>query len=107
MSPQRPEKSAELIAARKLGFDILSDDGNKVADTFGLRFIVPDDVIEIYRGFGLDLEASNGDPSWTLPIPARYIVDSDSLVRYARIDVDYTVRPEPDETVDALRALVS
>ena len=55
--------------------------------------------------FGIDLEASNGEPSWTLPIPARYIVDSSGVVRYARVHPDYTTRPEPTETLEALARL--
>jgi len=38
-------------------------------------------------------------------MPARYIVDTDGTVRYARVGADYTRRPEPDETVSALREL--
>jgi hypothetical protein len=38
-------------------------------------------------------------------MPARYIIDSSSVVRYARVEPDYTHRPEPDETVEALRRL--
>jgi len=39
-------------------------------------------------------------------MPARYIIDRDGRVRYARTDPDYTRRPEPEETLEALRALV-
>lgn len=106
LSPQTVEKSAQLIADRKLGFEILHDAGNAIADAFGLRYALPDDLLALYDTFGIDLEASNGDDSGTLPIPARYIVDREGIVRYARVDPDYTVRPEPEDTVEALRALV-
>ena len=59
----------------------------------------------MYGGFGVNLAETNGDPDWTLPMPARYIIDSSGVIRYARIDPDYTVRPEPEDTVEALRAL--
>ena len=38
-------------------------------------------------------------------MPARYIVDKDGVIRYTRVNADYTVRPEPSETLEALRAL--
>jgi peroxiredoxin len=59
----------------------------------------------VYRTFPLDLEKFNGDASWTLPIPARFIIDREGIIRAAEADPDYTTRPEPDDTLRALRAL--
>ena len=84
---------------------MLSDPGNAYAAELGLRFEISPDVKEIYGGFGIDLPKVNGDDSWTLPIPARLVVDSGGIVRAADIDVDYTRRPEPDKTVADLKAL--
>ena len=89
----------------RLAFDLLRDPGNEVAASYGLRWQLPDDLKQLYSEFGTDLEADNGDDSWTLPMPARYIIDRDGIVRYARTDPDYTVRPDPAETLEALRAL--
>lgn len=96
-----------MIEKNKLTFDILSDAGNAIAAQFGLRFAVADAVRKVYQEkFGLDMERFNGDPSWTLPIPARFIVDCTGRIRYANADPDYTVRPEPSDTVEALATLV-
>ncbi len=84
---------------------MLSDPGNAYAAELGLRFEISPDVKEIYGGFGIDLPKVNGDDSWTLPIPARLVVDSGGIVRAADIDVDYTRRPEPDKTVADVKAL--
>ena len=99
------QNCAEFKEERKLGFDLLPDPGNSLADAFGLRFVLPDALKGVYEGFGIKLPEFNGDDSWTLPIPARYIVDAEGTIRYARIDPDYTNRPEPAETLEALRAL--
>ncbi len=84
---------------------MLSDPGNAYAAELGLRFEVAAEVKEIYGGFGIDLPKVNGDDSWTLPIPARLVVDTGGIVRAADIDVDYTRRPEPDKTVADVAAL--
>ncbi len=84
---------------------MLSDPGNAYAAELGLRFEISPDVKEIYGGFGIDLPKVNGDDSWTLPIPARLVIDSGGIVRAADIDVDYTRRPEPDKTVADVKAL--
>jgi hypothetical protein len=54
---------------------------------------------------GIDLVAYNGDESWTLPVPARYVVDGGGIIRAADVGVDYTHRPEPGKTLDDLRGL--
>ena len=76
-----------------------------VADRFGLRFALPDDLHQLYLTFPLDLEKFNGDASWTLPIPGRFVIDQQGVIRYAESDPDYTTRPEPEDTLAALRAL--
>ena len=106
ISPQLPEHNRELIRSRGLGFEVLSDAGNEVAAKFGLRFALPAYLREIYATFPLDIAAYNGDASWTLPMPARFIVDRRGNIGYAQSDPDYTTRPEPEDTLAALRALL-
>ena len=84
-------------------FGILSDPGNEVAQRYGLTFPLTEDLKEVYLKFNIDLEKYNGDDSWTLPLPARLIIDQEGIIRYAEINADYTVRPEPEETMAALK----
>lgn len=76
-----------------------------MAARFGLRFALPDYLRAIYASFPLDLATYNGDASWTLPMPARFVIDRQGIIRAADSDPDYTTRPEPEETLGALRAL--
>ena len=105
ISPQSRAKSRELIEQKKLGFDILRDEENRLAEEFGLKFQVPDDLKKIYLDFGIDLKASNGEASGTLPMPARYLIDTGGVIRDAHVHPDYTQRPEPEATLTALRSL--
>jgi peroxiredoxin len=84
---------------------MLRDQGNKVAAQYGLVFKLPDDLKQIYVKFGIDLARANGDDSWTLPMPARFVVDHAGIIRAADADPDYTRRPEPARTLEVLRAL--
>jgi len=36
---------------------------------------------------------------------ARYIIDRNAVVRYAQVDPDYTIRPEPEHTLAVLKEL--
>ncbi len=89
----------------KLAFDLLSDPGNDTAARYGLRFEMPEDLIGLYQQFGIDLPKHNGDESWSLPMPARLVIDPEGVVRHTAINADYTVRPEPEETLEAIKAL--
>jgi peroxiredoxin len=106
MSPQRPEYNRTLIKKKKLTFDLISDPGNRVAKTYGLVFTLPEDLKQVYLGFGVDLSIYNGDDSWTLPMPARFIIDGSGIIRYAEANPDYTARPEPEDTVSVLRDIL-
>ena len=81
------------------------DEGNSYAQRLGLRHGFSDALREWYLKFGLDVAASNGEPSWTLPMPARYLIAQDGTVHYARVHPDYKRRPEPAETLEALQQL--
>jgi peroxiredoxin len=107
ITPQLPEHSRALVAKHTLTFDLLSDSRNVVAAAFRLTFRVPDDLEAIYRTFTIDLPAYNGDDSWTLPLPARYVVDTAGQIRAADLNADYTRRPEPAEAVVALKAIAN
>jgi peroxiredoxin len=105
LTPQLPEFSASMVEKHKLNFDMLADPGNAYAAELGIRFDLPDAVREIYLGFGNDLAAVNGDDSWTLPMPARIVIDSGGIVRATDIDPRYNMRPEPEKTLEDVRAL--
>jgi peroxiredoxin len=95
ISPQTAVNSRKAIRTNNLDFPVLSDPHNDVAAAFGLRFTLPDYLVELYKQLKNDLPAFNGDPSWTLPIPARYVIGRDGIVLYSDINPDYTHRPEP------------
>lgn len=40
-----------------------------------------------------------------LPIPARYVIDKQEIVRAADVNADYTIRLEPSEILEQLRML--
>ncbi|MHC4756987.1 MAG: redoxin domain-containing protein [Planctomycetota bacterium] len=95
-----------MAEEKKLSVDILSDPGNEVAERYGIRFKLPEDLKQVYEGFGVKLDKYNGDTSWTLPMPARLIIDRDGIIRYAEINPDYTVRPDPEDTIEALKRII-
>ncbi|MHA6769636.1 peroxiredoxin-like family protein [Sphingobium ummariense] len=107
ISPQNPVNSRKSMRQNNLTFPILSDPHNDVAAAFGLRFEMQDYLVELYKSLKNDLPAFNGDDSWTLPMPARYVVGRDGVILYAEVNPDYTRRPEPEDMLPALRLAAS
>lgn len=100
--PQRPEFLKKMRENHGLTFDILRDEGNLYAEKLGLRFVLPDYLQKVYLTFKIDLPRINGEPSWSLAMPARYVVSTDGIISAADYDHDYTQRPEPEKTLKDL-----
>ena len=105
ITPQLVEASRSLIEKQRISFDLLSDPGNAYAAKLGLKFTLPDDLKGVYLSFGNDLAVRNGDSTWTLPMPGRFVIDRAGIVRAADVDPEYEHRPEPQKTVDDVKAL--
>jgi hypothetical protein len=68
---------------------------------------MPGPMREMYLGWNIDVAEYNGDDSWRLPIPGRFVVDSGGIIRYAEADPDYMIRPEPEDTVEFVRRMTA
>jgi peroxiredoxin len=103
ISPQTAPNSRKSVRQNELTFPILSDARGKVAAAFGLRFELPDYLIELYKSLKNDLPMFNDDPSWTLSMPARYVISEDATILYSEVNPDYTQRPEPEDIIPVLQ----
>jgi len=103
ISPQTAPNSRKSTRQNELTFPILSDEKGKVGEAFGLKFKLPDYLVDLYKSLKNDLPTFNDDPDWTLPMPARYVIGQDGRVVYAEVNPDYTQRPDPEELLPALR----
>lgn len=103
ISPQTAPNSRKSTRQNNLTFPILSDEKGKVGEAFGLKFKLPDYLVDLYKSLKNDLPTFNDDPEWTLPMPARYVIGQDGTILYSEVNPDYTRRPEPEDMLDALR----
>ncbi|NKJ45579.1 alkyl hydroperoxide reductase [Burkholderia sp. SG-MS1] len=102
ISPQTPVNSRKSVRTNELGFPVLSDVNGQTGADFGLRFALPDYLVDLYKNLKNDLPAFNNDPSWTLPMPARYVIGQDGIVLYSEVNPDYTRRPDPSDMLPVL-----
>lgn len=104
LSPDRPGKAAEV--AEKLAgssFTVLSDASMEVCRSLGLAYEVQPDLLEKYKGYGIDLEADSGHDHHQLPVPAAMVI-TDSVVRFSYVNPDYRSRVNAQVLLAAARA---
>ncbi len=102
ISPETPDNSLTTSEKNNLSFEVLSDIDNTIAKTFNLAFTLPEDLINVYDGFGIDLEVSNGNVNQQLPIAATYIIDQKGKIIYDFIKEDYKERADPEQIINSL-----
>jgi len=107
ITPELERYTRAMHKKLNLTFDILTDLHLKTAEQFRLVFTLPDYLRELYKSFGSTLDRFNDEPEYRLPMPARYVIDQAGIIRAADVNADYTIRPEPSDTLRQLRALVS
>lgn len=103
ISPQTPDSSLSTKEKNELAFEVLSDKENKVAKEYGLVFSLAEELRPIYKSFGIDIESSNKEDSYELPMPATYIINKNQEIIYSFIDEDYTKRSEPQTILDIIQ----
>ena len=83
ISPDPPEKNAEL--ARDLGLDFP---------------VVGDEGLVLTRRFGIVFQAPDRDP---LPVPAVYMIDGSGMIELHYVHPDYKIRLDPELLLAAAR----
>ena len=105
LTPELERYTRNLHKKLNLTFNILTDLHLKRAEQFRLVFVLQDYLRDLYKSFGTTLNRFHDESEYRLPIPARYVIDTEGIIRAADVNADYTIRPEPSETVRRLRSL--
>ena len=79
-----------------MSYQLLSDSKMEASQGFGLAFKVDDKTHEIYKGYGIDLEAASGEKHHLLPVPSVFLVGTDGIIDFSYVNPDYKVRIEPE-----------
>lgn len=103
VSPDRPEKLEQSLAAKGLGFSLYSDSDLSVARQFGIAYRLDDALFERYAGYGIDLEDASGHSHRLLPVPSVFLVDPSGTILWVYSNPDYTVRPDNAELLKAAK----
>jgi peroxiredoxin len=102
VSQQTVAGNAKVHSQLGLRFPILSDRGGRLARLFGVRWSIPELLRDVHRENGIDLPLLNGDESWTLPIPSRFIIDRAGAIVFSEINPGQSSRSPPRDLLPVL-----
>jgi peroxiredoxin len=102
--PDRQQLAEEFKTESNARFPILMDMDNGYALSLNLMIWVGVDLKRMISAAGWDIPNYQGNASWTLPIPATFVVGPDGKVKARFVDPDYRKRMAIEEMIAALRS---
>lgn len=102
VSPESKDKLDSTEARTGASFPLISDEGMKIMKAYEVEFEMEENTVTRYRNAGIDILKVNGANANYLPVPAVYIIDKESTIRYRFFNTDYRKRPSVKELLDNL-----
>ncbi len=107
VTPQPARGCGEIASRDMLGFRLLSDVGNRVANAYDVDFAIPAELQPFYLKLGHDLGRINGTGDWTVPLPATFVIGREMRVLRVHLGPLPHQRLEPAEALSVIRAQTS
>lgn len=106
VSPQVPDDAMSMAEKNDLKFDVLSDVGQEVLRLYRVRFDLPASITEhMLNGTLAALARQQPDGHYSLPVPATFVIDQDSVVRARHVSMAYRTRMEPADALATVREI--
>lgn len=106
-----PESISRIALTRQFdcpSFDIAHDADHAVAKQFGLTYKAGPAEMALYEHHGATEHlggTSGSGESVTMALPALYLIEPDGRISYSSLSPDPTVRAEPEELLERIRAM--
>lgn len=100
--PDREKFADEMKQDSNARFPILTDMDNGYAMSLNLSIWIGEEMGEYMRIIGRDLPSYQGNDTWTLPIPATFVVAPDGRIKARFVDPDFRRRMDIEELIAAL-----
>jgi len=92
ITPESKENIVKTIKKTSADFSILQDKDDEIMKAYKVNFMMDEATFTKYKGYGIDLEANNGNNRHTLPVPATYVIDRSGKIKYVHFDPNYQKR---------------
>ncbi|MES2807357.1 MAG: peroxiredoxin-like family protein [Bacteroidota bacterium] len=92
VTPETEENIAKTVGKTKASFSMVSDKSYSIMKAYDVNYVMDQAQVSKYKGYGVDLEANNGNTDHMLPVPATYVIGKDGKLTYVHFDKDYRKR---------------
>ncbi|HKJ17770.1 MAG TPA: peroxiredoxin-like family protein [Xanthomonadales bacterium] len=96
ISVDQPSVLAESLDEPDLEYQVLSDSDLCATRAFGVAFKIPDELVERYLNYDIDIEGASGREHHVLPVPSTFIIGTDGIIKFAYSNPNYKVRLPPE-----------
>ena len=103
ITPEVQEFNNELKTESRAPFHILTDLDCGYSLQINVAIQINDEKRQAMTAAGWDIALFNDNESWTLPIPATFVVGTDGVVKARFVDPDYRKRAAIEDILAALR----
>jgi peroxiredoxin len=107
ISPQRLPDCCLTAERDMLDFAVLSDQGNRVAERYGVAYELQPELRPFFQSLGHDLPRVNGTGDWRLPLAATFIIGHDGRVVRSHVSSLHYRRLEPADALPTLQEIAA
>jgi peroxiredoxin len=100
ISVDKPSEEAKMQAKHGVPFPMLSDSKLLAHQAYRVVHVPGDDERKGMAAYGIDLAAYSGESHGDFAVPAIFLIDRDSTVRFVHVDEDYKTRPSAKQMLD-------
>ena len=103
ITPEKQENIQKTMLKTSITIPIIYDENYKIMETFDVAFLPAKGLRVIYNTLlRADLKNAQSDDSQTLTVPATFIIDTDSTVKWRHFDRDYKKRSKINDILENL-----
>ncbi len=92
VSPDRPEELGRSLDELELEYQLLSDAGAELMQSFGIAFQVDEATRAKYLEYNIDLAKASGHDHYALPVPSVFVIDGNGVIQFGYSNPDYRTR---------------
>jgi len=106
ISSQTPDESLTMKEKNNLEFEVLSDNGNMVANLYTTVFRNGEKPLKEMEKLGFDFDSYYESDSKEIPVPAVFVIRQDGTISFAQTEGgDYRNRTEEVKIINALKQI--
>jgi peroxiredoxin len=102
VTPETEENIGKTVTKTHASFSLISDKGYSIMKAYDVKYTMEAAMVSKYKGYGIDLEANNGNTDHVLPVPATYLINKAGKVSFVHFDKDYKKRASVADILAAL-----